>query len=190
MKYNSVLIVNHCFSYFYDSNYNGIKRRLTVPHTPEQNAERKKRSLVETTRCLLLQPKLQPRFWAEAINTANYTRNRYPSRTLDGVTPYKCWTKRRTSVLHCRPFGTMVLAMNKDPKKEKFQSRSKECYLLGYSVETKAYRLWSVNDKKTIRSRDVKFLNKFRVSNENFEELVLDTALEKTLLPLNKWKQW
>ena len=159
-------------------NLHGIQRRLTVPHTPEQNgvAERKNRSLVETTRCLLLQSKLQPRFWAEAINTANYIRNRCPSRTLDGETPYKCWTGRRPSVSHCRPFGTMALALNKDPKKGKFQSRSKECYLLGYSVETKAYRLWSIDDQKTIRSRDVKFLDKFHTSSENFEELVSDTA--------------
>jgi len=51
----------------------GIKRRLTTTHTPEQNgiAERKNRTLVEMSRCLLLQFDLPPSFWAEAVSTAN-----------------------------------------------------------------------------------------------------------------------
>lgn len=55
---------------------NGIGRRLTVSHTPEQNgvAERKNRTLLEMARCLLLQSSLPTSLWAEAINTANYVR--------------------------------------------------------------------------------------------------------------------
>lgn len=42
---------------------NGIRRRLSIPYTLEQNgvAERKNRTLVETARCLLLESSL-PRF--------------------------------------------------------------------------------------------------------------------------------
>ncbi|CAB0018378.1 unnamed protein product, partial [Nesidiocoris tenuis] len=71
----------------------GIFRRLTIPHTPQQNgvAERKNRSLVEMARCLMVQAKLPPSFWGEAIYTANYIRNRRPSRGIDGETPFKLW---------------------------------------------------------------------------------------------------
>ena len=55
----------------------GIVRRLTIPHTPEQNgvAERKNRTLLEATRCMLIQAGQPGSFWAEAISTANHIQN-------------------------------------------------------------------------------------------------------------------
>lgn len=69
----------------------GITRRLTVPYNPEQNgvAERRNRTLLDMARCLLAQSGLPPKFWAEAVNTANYIRNRCPSKSLQGLTPYQ-----------------------------------------------------------------------------------------------------
>lgn len=60
----------------------GIRRRLTVPHTPEQNgvAERRNRTLVEAARCMIIQSGLPASFWAEAISTANYIRNQCVTR--------------------------------------------------------------------------------------------------------------
>ena len=59
----------------------GVRHELTVPKTPEQNgvAERLNRTLVETTRAMLLDAKLPHEFWAEAISTAAYLRNRSPT---------------------------------------------------------------------------------------------------------------
>src|SRR5207249_5721498 len=63
----------------------GIKRRLTIPHTPQQNgvAERMIRTLVDKARCLMIQSGLPPSFWAEAVATANHIHNRCPTRSLD-----------------------------------------------------------------------------------------------------------
>ena len=54
-----------------------IKRRLSILNTPQQNgiAERKKRILLETARCLMLQSGLLARFLGKAVNTANYIKN-------------------------------------------------------------------------------------------------------------------
>lgn len=48
----------------------GIRRRITVPYTPQQNGvvERKNRTLVEMARCMLFEAKLAPSFWAEAVH--------------------------------------------------------------------------------------------------------------------------
>ena len=129
---------------------NGIKRRLTVPHLPEQNgiAERKNRTLIETTSCLLLHSNIPSHLWAEAVKTANFLRNRSPSRALGGQIPFKLWTSKPPSVKHFRTFGMIALALDKDHKKEKFESRSKDCYFLGNSDESKAYRLWSIAECK------------------------------------------
>ena len=72
----------------------GINRRFSIPHTPEQNgvAERKNRTLVEMARCLLISSNLPSSFWAEAVLTANHLRNRCPSRSLHGATPFEKWT--------------------------------------------------------------------------------------------------
>lgn len=93
----------------------GIKRRLTIPHTPEQNgvAERKNRTLVEMARCLMISSNLPSSFWAEAISTANHLRNRCPSRNLNGLTPFKKWTSVHPHLSYLKTFGCKGLSLNK-----------------------------------------------------------------------------
>lgn len=81
---NGTEYLNNLFDEYLEND--GIRRRLTVANNPEQNriAERKNRTLLETARCLLLQSGLPPSFCAEAIATANYLRNRCPTKPLDG----------------------------------------------------------------------------------------------------------
>ncbi|CAB0033335.1 unnamed protein product [Trichogramma brassicae] len=136
----------------------GIKRRFTVPHTPQQNglAERKNRTLVETARCLLLQSGLPASFWAEAIHTANYIRNRCYSETV-GCTPFEKWTGSKPCISHMRSFGEKVHVLNKSPTKGKFDRRGLEGIFLGYSDDSKAFRVWLPGAKKIVSSRDVKF---------------------------------
>lgn len=103
---------------------NGIKRRLTVTHTPEQNgvAEGKNRTLVKMGRCLLIQSNLPSSFWEEAINTANYIRNRCPTNSLNGKTPHEKWTGNAPHVGHFWEFGCQVYSLNREPNKGNFQS--------------------------------------------------------------------
>ena len=53
---------------------NKIKQQYTVPETPEQNgvAERYNRTVVETARSLLIEPKLPNSNWLRAVDTADY----------------------------------------------------------------------------------------------------------------------
>ena len=56
----------------------GIRHELTIPHTPQQKgtAERLNRTLVEAVHTMLADSNLPHRFWAEALSTALYLRNR------------------------------------------------------------------------------------------------------------------
>jgi hypothetical protein len=158
----------------------GIRHELTVEYTPQQNgvAERKNRSLVETARCLMIQSGLSASFWAEAILTANHIRNRCPSRSLGGEIPFKMWTRRTPIVSYFRKFGTTAFALDKTPGKGKFDSRSKKCIFIGYSVQSKAYRLWDPEARKVIRSRDVTFTGRNQAEND-FTDFIDEEIFKK-----------
>jgi len=132
---------NKAFDEFLKSN--GIGCRLTVTHTPEQNgvAERRNRTLVETAHCLLIQSNLPRTFWAEAVNMANYIRNRCPSSSLGGRTAFESWNGYVPDVSHLKEFGSKVYTLVRSPNKGKFEPRSKKGIFVGYSNESKAYRV-------------------------------------------------
>ena len=91
----------------------GIKRELTVPMTTEQNgkAERMNRTVIESTRAMLHHAKMPLKFWAEALNTAVYLRNRSPTTALDGITPYECFHGEEPDVRNLRVLGARYLCM-------------------------------------------------------------------------------
>jgi transposase InsO family protein len=55
----------------------GIQMKHTVPYTPQQNGvvERKNRTLKEMANCMIQSKGLSLKYWAEAINYANYIVN-------------------------------------------------------------------------------------------------------------------
>ena len=149
--------VNHKFR-TYLQNY-GIKHQVTVPYSPQQNgvAERFNRTVVEMTRTLLHSANLPYTFWAEAINTATYIRNRCVSSALENtrVTPEELWTGNKPDVSNLRKFGcTAYVLIN---NRHKLQPKARKCIFLGYETNTKGYRLWNTEINKVFISRDVKF---------------------------------
>ena len=68
----------------------GIRHELTIPKTPQQNgvAERMNRTSVESVRSMLIHAQLPHKFWAEALSTAVYFRNRSPTKAVEDKTPY------------------------------------------------------------------------------------------------------
>ena len=85
----------------------GIRHERTVPKTPEQNgvAECMNRTLVETVRSMLFDARVPHSFWAEALSTAVYLRNRSPTKVLDDMTPFEARMKEKPRVEHLRIFG-------------------------------------------------------------------------------------
>ena len=67
----------------------GIKKDLTVPHTPQQNgvAERKKKKLVGVAKAMLFDQGLPPFLWVKAYKTAVYIQNMCPTQLWGGKHP-------------------------------------------------------------------------------------------------------
>jgi len=139
----------------------GIQRRLTVPHTPQQNgvAERKNRTLLDMARCLIIESSMPKFLWAEAVNTANYLRNRCPSISLNGRTPYEKWTGKIPNLNYFKIFGSRMAIRNLEPQKDKFDARSSTGIFVGYSEISKAYRVWIPHKRRIEIARDVKIID-------------------------------
>ena len=137
----------------------GIIHQKTVPKTPEQNsvAERKNRTLVEATRCMISDSNLPKSFWAEAISTANYVINRSPSQALGNKTPFECLFKCKPNVGHFKVFGSKAFCHIPKDERKKLDFKSRPAIFLGYSDKIKGYRLYDLNTKRIFHSRDVIF---------------------------------
>ena len=145
----------------------GIRHERTIPKTPEQNgvAERMNRTLVEAVRSMLTDAKLSHSFWAEAVSTAVYLKNRSPTKALKDMTLFEAWTKEKPRIEHLRVFGCDAYAHIPKDERKKLASKSKKCIFVGYGELVKGYRLYDPNQRRVIYSRDVQF-NEKRKSSE------------------------
>ena len=134
-----------------------IVRHFTVRGTPQQNgvAERMNRTLLEKVRCMLLNAGLSKQFWAEAVTYACHLINRLPAAANDGKTPIEMWRgKHATDYDFLHIFGCPAYY---HAKESKLDPRAKKAKFLGFSTGVKGYRLWCIESKKVIISRDVTF---------------------------------
>jgi transposase InsO family protein len=138
----------------------GVIQEFTIAYSPEQNgvAERFNRTLVEGVRSMLYGSGLSKSFWGEAALCFNHTRNRCPTKGLEGgKTPFEAWTGVKPSVHHLRPFGCKVSVHIDASKRRKLDPKAFEGTFLGYSLDRKGYRVWDSKRQEVIDSRDVVF---------------------------------
>ncbi len=146
----------------------GIRHELTIPKTPEQNggAERMNKTLMETVRSMLADAKLPQRFWAEALSTAVYLRNKSPTKSVEGMTSFEAWTGKKPKVDYLHVFGCIAYAHIPKDERKKLDFKAKKCIFLGYGSETKGYRLYDLKKAKVFYSRDVIFNESERAVEE------------------------
>nr|GEY58384.1 hypothetical protein [Tanacetum cinerariifolium] len=123
----------------------GIKREFSVARTPQQNkvAERKNRTLIETTRTMLADSLLPIPFWAEVVNTACYIQNMVLVTKPHNKIPYELLLGRSPSIGFMRPFGCPVTILNTLDPLGKFDGKADEGFLFGYFVNSKAFRVFN-----------------------------------------------
>ena len=154
------------------TNINGILHQTTIPKTPEQNgvSERMNRTLVEMTRTMLNESQLPKKFWAEALSTSAYIRNRVPTKSLNGKTPFEILFGKKPDIYNFKIFGCEAYAHIPKDERRKLDSKSLKCVFLGYGNNIKGYRLFDLNRERIIFSRDVIFNEmKFNFESKNNE---------------------
>ncbi|KAE8708956.1 hypothetical protein F3Y22_tig00110332pilonHSYRG00622 [Hibiscus syriacus] len=149
-EYKSTPFFDVCHEY-------GIVRHFTVRNTPQQNgvAERMHRTLLEKVRCMLSNTGLGKAFWTEAVTYAGHLINRLPSSAIGGKTPLEVWSgKPATDYDSLHVFGSTSYY---HVKESKLDPRAKKAFFMGITHGVKGFRLWCLDTKKIICSRDVTF---------------------------------
>ena len=124
----------------------GIIHEVTPSYSPESNGvvERKNRSLEEMAQTMLCEGNLPRYFWAEAVNTACYILNRVSTRPIIKKTPYEIWKGRKPNIYYFHVFGCKCFVLNNGKDNlENFDAKSDEAIFLGYSTNSKAYRVFN-----------------------------------------------
>ena len=130
----------------------GIKRQFSVAGTPQQNgvAERMNRTIVQMARAMFDDSGTPDMFWSEAAHTAVNILNKAHVRVNSDKTPYELWYGNSPSVRHFKVFGSNCFIKNNDEKLGKFEPRSDEGILLGYSSTSRAYKCYNKRLRKIV----------------------------------------
>ncbi|GKA11386.1 putative ribonuclease H-like domain-containing protein, partial [Tanacetum coccineum] len=112
----------------------GITREFSVARTPQQNgvAERKNRTLIQAARTMLADSKFPTTFWAKGVNTACYVQNRVLVIKPHNKTPYELFLG-------------------------KFNEKADEGFFVGYSINSKAFRVFKSRTRIVEENLHVKF---------------------------------
>nr|GEU69111.1 hypothetical protein [Tanacetum cinerariifolium] len=145
-----------------------IKREFSNARTPQPNgvAKRRNRTLIEATRTMLADVKLPVTFWAYVVNTAFYVQNRVLVNKSQNKTPYELFNSRTPAIGFLRPFGYHVMIVNTLDHLGKFDDKGDEGYFVGYSVSSKAFKVFNKRTKKVEENLHVDFLENKLIEKE------------------------
>ena len=120
----------------------GIVPQLTSPGTPQRNRvfERRNRTLLDMVRSMMSQSDLPLSFWGYALETAAFTLNRVPSKSVD-KTPYEIWTGKTPNLSFLKIWGCEAFV--KRLQSDKLAPKSDKCIFIGYPKETLGYYFYN-----------------------------------------------
>ncbi|KAF2363395.1 Ribonuclease H-like domain [Trinorchestia longiramus] len=95
------------------------------------------RTILEAVRAMLSDSKLPKTFWAEAVSTAVYVKNRSPTGAHKNLTPYQALNGHKPNVQHFRTFGDVVFNESQFMLFEKEPSKEIECVPWSFPQEEK-----------------------------------------------------
>ncbi|KAM5546528.1 hypothetical protein ABKV19_002354, partial [Rosa sericea] len=164
-KFKNAAFSNYCHEL-------GVSHEFSAPITPQQNGivERKNRVLLDMARVMLHAAGLSTNFWAEAISTACYTINRVFFRPGTDQTAYELWKGKKPNVGHFHVFGSPCYILRDREHLGKFDARSDDGVFLGYSLNSRAYRVYNKRTRVVMESINVSIDDQCVKQEESFAD--------------------
>ncbi|KAK8636801.1 hypothetical protein V6N13_064238 [Hibiscus sabdariffa] len=112
----------------------GIVSQLTLPGNPQWNgvSKRRNQTLLDMVRSMMSHTDLPTSFWGYAFETATFTLNRVPSKSVQ-TTPHEMWTGKRPDMSFMKVWGCKAYV--KHQMSTKLESKSHK-----YNDEPKTYQ--------------------------------------------------
>ena len=79
------------------------------------------------------------------------------TKSVQDMTPQEALSGVKSCVSHLRVFSSIAYSHILDEKRGKLDDKSEKCIFVGYSENSKAYRLYNPILKKVIINRDMHF---------------------------------
>nr|GFB61271.1 hypothetical protein [Tanacetum cinerariifolium] len=162
----------------------GILHQTSIARTPEQNGviERRNRTLVEAARTMLTAAKVPLFFWAEAIATACFTQNSSPVIPRHEKTPYHIIKDQKLLVKFFHIFGSICYIVRDGENLEKMKEKGDECIFMGYSTQSRAYRVFNKRTRSMALEHDSLSPANQRQANIPQADRTVTTSTELDLL--------
>ena len=130
---------------------------------------------MEAVKAMIHDQDLPMYLWAEAARTAVYVQNRIIHSALGNKSPEEMFSVERPEVSHLKIFGCPVYIHIPREERLKLDPLEKKGLFVGYSEESKAYRIYIPGYSQIELSRDVTFdedstFRKLRKNKEDEEE--------------------
>ena len=101
---------------------------------------------------------LPSEYWAEVVACAVYILNRSPTKSVKDKIPQEAWSNKNHNVSDLKVIGCIAYAHVPNENMKKLDNKEEICLFMGYSEQSKAYKLYNPITKRTIIIRDVNFL--------------------------------
>nr|GFB52050.1 hypothetical protein [Tanacetum cinerariifolium] len=151
----------------------GTEHQTSTARTPKQNSvvKRRNRTLVEAARTMLSALKLPLFFWAKAIATACYTQNRSIIIPTHDKMAYHIINDRKPSIKHLYIFCCACYITRDGENLDKMKEKGDLCILVGYSNQSKGYRVYNKRTRMIVESirihfNEIKEVSKTSVAND------------------------
>ena len=102
-------------------------------------------------------------FWGYALETAAFTLNRAPSKSVE-TTPYELWFGKKPKLSFLKVWGCDAYVKKLQP--EKLKPKSEKCVFIGYPKETIGYTFYHRSEGKIFVAKNGSFLEKEFLSKE------------------------
>nr|GEZ56986.1 ribonuclease H-like domain-containing protein [Tanacetum cinerariifolium] len=116
------------------------------------------RTLIEAARTMLADSFLPTTFWAKVVNTTCYILNMVLVTKPQNKTAYELLTGKQPIISYLRPFGFHVIILNTIDQLGKFDGKSDSGFLVGYSLNSKVFRVYNLETKRVEENLHVNFL--------------------------------
>ncbi|GAA5871002.1 hypothetical protein JCM3774_003500 [Rhodotorula dairenensis] len=137
----------------------GIRHEKPPPYSPQADgvAERINRTIVEGLMSLLNQAQAPKARRAEALLAFVFVKNRSPHAALTGGVPLAVWRGKPIRVDMLRVWGCRAYHAITNGR-AKLDDKAVPLVFIGYDGDPTAYRLFNPATRKTVRSRDARFV--------------------------------